>query len=298
VKRAPRLLNPYGPRGNWYKGAFHFHSTNSDGKLRPSEAVGRYLRSGYDIIGLSDHGFVTRFPREWHPGKLFIPNFETAWPHLLHIGANGTGRMPELGFQESLARARREGAFAVLCHPAWSDCSWKQMTDARKTDAVEIYNHLCEVENATGYSVERWDMLLQAGIRIWGFATDDTHFNPWHPSHDGGWVVVRAPRLDLRLVMAALKGGSFYSSQGPALHDLTYEDGKVSVRCSPIVELRARADGVGSGLAYFSRSPRTSWSFSLKDWARGATGLPVRYLRIELKDSRGRIAWLNPLFVR
>jgi hypothetical protein len=161
-------------------------------------------------------------------------------------------------------------------------------------DAVEIYNHFCELENATGYAVERWDMLLQSGRRVWCFATDDTHFNPNFPPCDGGWVEIRCPRLSRDDVIRSLKAGSFYASQGPRLLDLSVRRGLVKIKCSPITELRAFADGVGSGMVYFSREPRGSWTVDYRGWWCQPRG----YLRIELKDRRGRVAWCNPLFVK
>jgi len=293
-KRIPTLLNPYTRKGRWYKGAFHFHSTNSDGKISPREAVANYARRGYRIVAPSDHGFTTLLPQEWFPGVLLIRNLEICWPHLLHIGARSEGKWKEEGLMASLRRIRREGGFAVHCHPAWSDATWDDLVRTRPVDAVEICNHFCELENATGYSVERWDMLLQSGRKVWCFATDDTHFNLGFPPCDGGWVEIRCPRLTRDDVMKSLKAGSFYASQGPRLLDLSVRRGFVNLRSSPVTELRAVADGVGSGQVYTSRVPRTAWTVDYRGW----WCQPRRYLRIELKDARGRVAWSNPLFVR
>ena len=42
-------------RGNWYKGNLHMHTTRSDGRLHPRDAVEIYRKSGYDFIALTDH---------------------------------------------------------------------------------------------------------------------------------------------------------------------------------------------------------------------------------------------------
>ncbi|WP_165443919.1 PHP domain-containing protein [Lachnoclostridium sp. Marseille-P6806] len=41
--------------GSWYKGNLHMHSTRSDGKLPPQEALDIYHRAGYDFAALTDH---------------------------------------------------------------------------------------------------------------------------------------------------------------------------------------------------------------------------------------------------
>lgn len=42
-------------RGQWYKGNLHMHTTRSDGRLDPDDAVERYRKNGYDFIALTDH---------------------------------------------------------------------------------------------------------------------------------------------------------------------------------------------------------------------------------------------------
>jgi hypothetical protein len=233
-------------------------------------------------------------PNEWFPGKLLIPTGELSWPHLLHIGATEYGRIREGSLKDVLARIRRERSFAVICHPAWSNHTFAETLEAWPIHAVEVYNHVTEIENATGYSVERWDMMLQTGRRYWAFATDDSHFRPAFPQFGGGYVMIRAPRLTQDAIMSALKTGSFYATMGPEFHDIEVSRGAVKVKTSPVVELRAIADGVGAGQCFFSKKPRRSWTFRYDGWWTK----PLRYLRLELKDARGKTAWSNPLFVR
>jgi len=294
AKPIPLLENPYRSRGRWFKGAFHFHSTNSDGSLSPAESIRKYAEAGFDVIGLSDHGCVSVVPDEWFPGKLLIPTGELSWPHILHIGAKARGVVREGTLRDVLARIRRERGFGVLCHPAWSNHTWQETLEAWPVDAVEVLNFVTELENGIGYGVERWDMMLQTGRRYWGFATDDSHFRPAYPQFGGGYVMIRAPRLEAPDIMRALQAGSFYSTMGPEFREIRVARGVVQVRTSPVVELRGIADGVGAGHVQFSRRPRRTWVVRYGDWWTK----PLRYLRLEIKDGRGKTAWSNPFFVK
>jgi hypothetical protein len=289
------LENPYRSRGNWYKGAFHFHSTGSDGMLSPRASVQKYASAGFKVIGLSDHGRVTPVDPAWFPGILLIPTAEIGWPHMLHIGAKKTGKLDINSFDKAAALNRREKGFNVLCHPDWSNHTWKELDRAApKVCALEVYNHVTVIENSTGTARETWDLLLRAGHRLWGFADDDSHFNVSYPQYAGGWVMIRSGRLERNSVLNSLKKGSYYSSQGPRLFDLAVEGKYIRLRCSPVVEVRAIASGVGAGKCFFSKKPCGSW---LLDRSR-FQWRDTTYIRIELVDSRGKVAWLNPLFTR
>ncbi len=288
-----RLDNPYRPAGNWYKAALHFHSTNSDGRLPPRDSAARYAEKGYKIICLSDHDHVSRLPETDFPGCLLVPNAEITWPHLLHLGAKGSGKLEDSPLSGALERISNEGGFSVLCHPRWSNLGCQDLRDCSTVNAVEIWNYSCELENATGYALTDWDLLLQAGLKIWGTAADDTHFKGPCSSCDGGWITVQSGELTLKAVMDSMRTGAFYSSQGPSFERIRVNAGQIEVECSPAVELRAVADGVGSGEVLFSTDPATHWTLNYGKWHTQ----PKRYLRLEIKDSRGLLAWANPFFV-
>ncbi len=47
----------------WYKGNWHTHTTVSDGRKTPEEALALYRENGYDFIALTDH-------YKWRPESL------------------------------------------------------------------------------------------------------------------------------------------------------------------------------------------------------------------------------------
>jgi hypothetical protein len=97
----------------------------------------------------------------------------------------------------------------------------------------EIYNGHPLVHNEGDEQhagVERvWDILLAERLAVlgkeafFGLATDDSHNyhnEPKKMSRPGrGWVMVRAPRLAVEDLIAALEAGDFYASSGVTLKD-------------------------------------------------------------------------------
>ena len=70
------------------------------------------------------------------------------------------------------------------------------------------------------------DRSNQAGER------DDAHFHA--DDAFGGGVHVKADSLDPDALLAGLKAGRFYSSQGPQLHAIDLEGTELTIECSPV----------------------------------------------------------------
>ena len=90
---------------------------------------------------------------------------------------------------------------------------------SREAHAVEIYNHSCAVECDRGDGIVVWEEMLARDKCLTGYAADDAHFGT--PDAGGGWVMVKAERLEPELLLEALKRGDYYSSQGPEIHDIS-----------------------------------------------------------------------------
>jgi hypothetical protein len=100
-------------------------------------------------------------------------------------------------------------------------------------------------------------------------AGDDAHFG--HPADRfGGWVEVYCDRLDPGALLDALKGGRYYSTQGPALRELIADGERPYVQTS-------EAYAIALSEADFDLTP-----------FRGS------YCRITVVDQGGRRAWSNP----
>ena len=157
----------------------------------------------------------------WHVLAVGLPlDFPPAKP-----GETG----PELA-----ERARAAGAFVAIAHPAWSQLTPGDGRALTAAHAVEIYNHGCAVETDRGDGFYLLDRLCNEGRRLTAIATDDAHFR--HGDHDafGGFVEVKAESLDPEALLAALKAGQFYASQGPRLLDVEVSRNEVQVKCSPV----------------------------------------------------------------
>jgi len=294
---------PFGLPGRFRRGNLHTHSTRSDGKLTPAEVVAVYRSHGYDFVAIADHfmerygypivdtsayrdeSFTTLFAAELHGPR--IANGDI-W-HLLAVGLPLDFAPPlKDEFGPGLARrAAATGAFVAIAHPAWYTLTLDDALSIEVAHAVEVYNHTATHHNDRGDGWWMSDQLSQAGRRLHAIAVDDAHFST-RPDAFGGWVHVKAESLDPDSLLAALKAGHFYSSQGPELHDVAIEGDEIRVACSPARVIFAT--GLGSATRHLRGDALTFASLPLEPFAGS-------YVRITVLDDNGKRAWSNPIWL-
>ncbi|MCF6326710.1 MAG: CehA/McbA family metallohydrolase [Devosiaceae bacterium] len=296
--------------GKFYRGNLHTHSTQSDGVLDPKEVCRRYQAEGYDFIALTDHfvglfdyritdtsdyrndGFTTVLGAELHTGTMANG---LLW-HLLAIGLpvdfippDAPHFRPVEGSESAASiaqRARAAGAFVAIAHPHWSRMTEADARSVTAAHAVEIYNHSCAVDNDRGEGLMVLDYLLNQGRRLNLIAADDAHFNT--PDHFGGWVMVRAQQNTPEALLAALKAGEFYSSQGPQIHDIRILEDSIEVDCSSSVTIIVQ----GNGTATVTQHGMSMTTAHLP--RERLANSP--WLRITVVDRAGKRAWSNPIW--
>jgi len=294
--------------GRFWRGNLHTHSTRSDGVLEPAEVCRRYRAEGYDFMALTDHfigtygypivdtrgfrapGFTTILGAELHSGPMangeiwhilavgLPPDFEP--PHAPHFGV-----VEGMETGASLARRAREaGAFVAVAHPQWSGMTLEDARGIEAAHAVEVYNHGCWAgcDRGEGFSVN--DLLLSEGRRQTLIATDDAHFS--EPDHFGGWVMVKAEENEPEALLAALKAGLHYSSQGPEIRRIEVQDRAVEVECSPAVSVIVQGRGTGAKAVHGHSMTRARVPLDrLGD---------SPWVRVTVVDAAGKRAWTNP----
>ena len=296
--------------GRFWRGNLHTHSTRSDGVLAPQEVCRRYKAEGYDFLALTDHfigaygypivdtvpfrdaGFTTILGAEVHSGAM--ANGEL-W-HILAVGlppdfapSNSPDFLPvadqETG-PEIAARAVAAGAFVAIAHPQWSGLTLADARSITAAHAVEIYNHGCAAgcDRPDGFAIA--DLLLSEGRHLTMIATDDAHF--YEPDHFGGWVMVKSVENTPEALLAALKAGHFYSSQGPELRDVRLKGDKVVVECSAVSSVIAMGQGTGAKAVHGHSMTRAEVPLARLNNSP--------WIRVAVVDAAGKRAWSNPIW--
>ncbi len=305
------MADAFTAKGRFWRGNLHTHSTRSDGVLSPEEVCRRYRAEGYDFLALTDHflgcygfpivdtlpfrapGFTTILGAELHSGPMsngeiwhilavgLPPGFMPPAAPDFHVGP-GMETGPELA-----ARARAAGAFVAVAHPQWSGMTLADARSIEAAHAVEIYNHGCWAgcDRADGSAIA--DLLLTEGRRLSLCATDDAHFS--EPDHFGGWVMVKAEENEPNALVAALKAGHYYSSQGPDIRAVTITDTVVEVECSAAASVIIQGRGTGARGVHGHSMTRAS----VKRERLGASP----WLRVTVVDAAGKRAWSQPYWV-
>ncbi len=204
--------------GRWIRGGFHCHTVNSDGGLTPEETLARYRKVGYGCVGITDHRKVTAIGQLSTDSFVAIDSIEVgAQPDAIGVGAKSPVDQ-QLSFCEKVCALAEQGAFTIAAHPTYSAAAPEVYLACPGLMAIEIFNAYCEEAYANGYATELWDMVLGAGKRVWGVASDDAHLNDkkrYFSDVGHGWVEIWAKELSTAGIIDALKEGSFYSTQGP-----------------------------------------------------------------------------------
>lgn len=175
----------------------------------------------------------------WHRSRYRFGN-APKYEHLVKFDENEPDYVREYtpeGINDMICRCREKGFFITYNHPTWSLESYGEYMHYEGMQAMEICNYGCVVEGYDDYNPRVYDDMLRGGKRIYCIATDDNHnhgeIGTRRFDSFGGFTMIKADKLDYRTITAALEAGNFYASQGPEIHALWFEDGKLHIRCAP-----------------------------------------------------------------
>lgn len=292
--------NPFLREGNWYKAALHVHTKTSDGDVDVVTRLKQYREAGFqvvavtdhgktnDLTGLSDGGFLAINSMEAHPKTgTGAPGHHFVCLDLPHPFKQEKG----LSAQQLIDAVKLAGGKVIYAHPYWTAHALEEMLEVSGYIGVEVYNANCDLASGKGYSQSQIDQLFNKGLLVGLTAVDDIHKSAWIGR---GWTMVRAKELTKGAVMAAIAAGHTYASCGPVIEDFRIEVGTVKLTCSPVAQIRFYFDGAGGGRLYGAESGQTLCEAK---WAFGGGRKPPQWIRAEVTDKDGKLAWTNPLAV-
>jgi hypothetical protein len=299
----------------WFKGNTHTHTLNSDGDSTPDDVVRWYREHGYQFLVLTDHNFLTSVDglNALHGAdqKFLVVKGEEVTDRFgekpLHVNGLDVSRTvtPQGGqsvvdvLQRNVDAIRKEEGIPHINHPnfRWA-VTPDELRQVRNTMLFEIFNGHPQVNNLGGGGVPgleaAWDAILSSGKVIYGIAVDDAHSfkQPGRADVAGpgrGWVMVRAPRLDARLLLQALERGEFYASTGVVLEDVRSDAHSMTVTVRPDAWAKYRIEFVGNGGRILQEVAAPAATYQIK----GDEG----YVRARVIESNGRMAWVQPVAV-
>ncbi|MEX2607518.1 MAG: hypothetical protein WD708_09245 [Kiritimatiellia bacterium] len=296
--------NPFAKPGQWFKGAVHFHTTNSDGKLPPDRAVACLKDKGYDFACFGDHWVVTE-PGDPEGKLLIIPGCEIdTWSddtpgntHIMCVGVDGMegnfrpAKWEEGGrptHRELWDMARRISDYQIIGHPYWSCRSPEFIKSYQGVGAVEIYNHNHEMKEVMGNSEYTWHILLNEGFPVHATVADDAHGLEDSIGH--AWLMVKAPGCTRPDIIQALQHGDFYSTRGPEIKDIRLEGEFLHVNCSPARRILIRTN------QFFGKVHNAPPDSTITSGSCWIDLKEMEFMRVEIEDVNGLKAWSNPLF--
>jgi hypothetical protein len=284
----------FDPNMPFYKGNTHAHSTQSDGRLSPEAVFETYRSAGYDFLALTDHWYLT--DEQEYGGMLVIPGveydfaFSTQVLHLVCLyrrarDAHGISR--GMSHQAVIGHVNSVGGVVIAAHPAWSLNTPAFLASLDGVEISEVYNTMSDepFNGPRGNSESLLDVAAANGKYFRLVAADDSHL--YRGEQCASWVMLQAAELSVPAILEALRAGRFYATQGPAFHSIGVEDGLITVETSPV-----------------SRISFCSNLFWVDDRCRSGQGLTrevyrihpnERFVRIQITDPDGKIAWSSPI---
>lgn len=287
-----KITHPYRglTGGQWLRGNLHTHTTASDGSRPIRQVVNDYRKRGYDFLMISDHDIHTG-PAEYRKLKagdiLLIPGNEISrgGPHMLHV--NSSKRIdPYQPRQKVIQDAVADRGFVVLNHPNWQDafdhCPITSMQQWIDYTGLEIYNGVIGRLSGSPYATNKWDMMLTAGRRLWGFANDDSH----KPEDvELGWNIAYTKKRTVSAVVDALAAGKFYGSTGVTINTIRVRKETICIETDNASRIVALRDGGRR----FATVDGNSIEVTPPE---GST-----YVRFECWGDGEKFAWTQPFFV-
>ena len=190
-------------------------------------------------------------------------------------------------FRSVIEGVKDNGGFVLFNHPNWqsrfSHCPQEMMDTCQDYVGLEIYNGVISRLDGSPYATNRWDMLLSAGRRLWGYANDDSHAATGDVGL--GWNAVYVEDETPEGVVDALARGRFYASTGVEITRIEVDGHRVVIEAENAARIVALRD-TGRRLATVDGR---KMEFEVPEGAR--------YVRFECWGDGEAFAWTQPFFV-
>lgn len=190
--------------------------------------------------------------------------------------------------QELSDYLKMRGCFTTYNHPVWSRVDIEDVRGVTGVWAIECYNYNTVNECGEGLDTLFWDDLLRHGSDINAFASDDNHNNGLFPDSCGGFVMVKAEKLEHEDIVNGLLVGDYYSSNGAIIGDIERENECIHLRHMNAVRVNIIADGpIGSSKTILAKGEKLITDIDIE--------IPIKsnYIRVEIEDKDGKKAWTN-----
>lgn len=264
----------------WYRGDLHLHTGHSDGTCSSMSGrrvpcpvhrlAQRAADEGLDFIAITDHNTVSHFQtiaelQPYFDRLLILPGVEltTFWGHANLVGVQEapdhvTATRSPRDLAEVIARARRNGALAIVNHPglpsgeACMGCGWGvPEQDRLQVDAVEVFNGssvfgLAGLFEGPLSGLPTWIRLAVRGHRATVIGASDNH-DPNRARDNPGAVgrpatVVQARNLSAGAILDGIRAGRVFVDlegvKGRTL-DLVVETGHARAAMGSILAVSA-----------------------------------------------------------
>lgn len=280
----------------FFKGNTHMHTTCSDGRWTPEQAKAAYKAAGYDFIAITDHRMVG--PGEDYHGMLVLPGAEydyTFDTQVLHVVAVlpderlGQQDWTQWDHNAMIDQINAHGGAAIVAHPAWSLNTTDFMKSLGEVCGAEVFNTFSGIP----WNVDRadsailLDVLCANGRRMNFVAADDSH--RYTGEQCRSYIMVQAEACTPEAIIAAMKAGRFYASQGPRFESVEMTSDRIVICTSPVSRIT-----FFSNLPWVAERTRTGDGMVEHEY-RFETDHGEKWIRCEICDEEGRKAWLSPV---
>jgi len=194
---------PVPARSNEIVGAYHIHTTHSDGRKSVDEVARIAARQGLDFIIVTDHGSPNRESfrsQGWREGVLVLAGTEISSNrgHLVALGFENVDKDFSPNAEEATYQLRSQGGFSVIAHP-YSKTSWTwgqtvayggieiiSADGVLKRNIVSSIPYwpallfkprllLCKILRRPERNLRKWDALCE-DLPVYGYYSVDAHF--------------------------------------------------------------------------------------------------------------------------
>ena len=123
-------------------------------------------------------------------------------------------------------------------HPVWSLEDEATILSYDNCFSLEICNYGSYRSMSVEYTIALYHQMLRHGKKMFCHAGDDNHNGGGSFAGSfGAWTMIMSDELSYNAVINAMEKGDMYASTGPAIKELSFEDGVVHVECSEAVKI-------------------------------------------------------------